>query len=90
MNAYHLDILTDLRQKRKDVERNYDSFRKEYDRLEIERNNILQGEGQIGYVDGDAFRECRESQRATFKVLERLHDESEALQECIMAIEKLC
>lgn len=90
MNSYHLDILADLRQKRDDVERNYNSFRKEFDRLRIEQNNILNGDAKTGYVDSCDYRDCRASQRAVFSKLEQLDEESTALHECILAIEKLC
>jgi uncharacterized coiled-coil DUF342 family protein len=89
MNDYHLEIVANLRAKRNEVERNYESFRKEYDRLNIMQSTILHAHN-FGDDEAREFSECSNSLRATFESLERLHQESQALHDCIRAIEKLC
>ena len=85
MNNYHLEIVAELKQRRDDVERNYASARKEWEREKIKKHNLLDA-GEYGKEFDDAVTNCR----MLFNFMVRLDEESTSIQECIKAIERAC
>ena len=83
MNAYHLEIIADLKRKQDDVERNYRAARTEWERLKVEQRNLLESDPY-----GDDIVECSKNIRATFDYMMRLDDESTAIFTCYRAIEQ--
>ena len=85
MNSYHLDVITDLKQRRNDAERNYQAARKEWEMEKVKKFNLMDA-GEYGKDFDDAVTNCR----LLFNYMVRLDEESTALFECIKAIEKAC
>ena len=83
MNNYQLEIVAELKQRQKDVERNYKSARKEWERLKIQQNNLFETDPY-----SDELQDVTASLRATFEFMERLDAESMAIFGCYRAIEK--
>ena len=85
MNSYHLDVITDLKQRRNDAERNYQTARQEWEKEKIKKFNLMDA-GDYGKDFDDAVTNCR----LLFNYMVRLDEESTAMSECIKAIERAC
>jgi len=85
MNTYHLNIITDLKQRRNDVERNYQAARKEWEQERIKQRNLVEA-GEYG----QDFGECADVISTLFSYMQRLDEESTSLHDCILAIERAC
>lgn len=85
MNSYHLDVITDLKQRRDDAERNYQSARKEWEQERIKQRNLVEA-GDYG----QEFKDAATNVRLLFNYMQRLDEESMSMHDCIRAIEKAC
>lgn len=85
MNSYHLDVITDLKERRNDAERNYEAARKEWEQERIKVNNLANA-GEYG----KDFEDATTNVRLLFNYMMRLDEESQAMFECIKAIERAC
>ena len=84
MNSYYLDVITDLKQRRDDAERNYQAARKEWERERIKMNNLIEA-GDYGQEFSDASNNVT----SLFDYMTRLDEESTSIFACYRAIEKL-
>lgn len=83
MNSYHLDVITDLKQRRDDAERNYQAARKEWEQERIKQRNLVEA-GDYG----QEFKDAATNIRLLFNYMQRLDEESMSMHDCIRAIEK--
>lgn len=83
MNSYHLDVITDLKQRRDDAERNYQAARKEWEQERIKQRNLVNA-GDYG----QEFKDAATNIRLLFNYMQRLDEESMSMHDCIRAIEK--
>ena len=83
MNSYHLDVITDLKARRDDAERNYQSARKEWERERIKQRNLVEA-GDYG----QEFKDAAANVRCLFNYMQRLDEESMSMHDCIRAIER--